>query len=47
MWRKSHKSLDWIEVEWTPHLIKGARVDVKSGYGSTLIAILEMKNEDN
>ena len=47
MWRKSHRSLDWIEVEWTPHLIKGARVDVKSGYGSTLIAILEMRNEDN
>jgi len=47
MWRKNHTSLDWIEVEWTPHLIKGARVDVKSGYGSTLIAILEMQNEDN
>lgn len=45
MWRKSHRSLDWIEVDWTPHLIKGASVDVKSGYGSTLIAILEMTNE--
>ena len=46
MWRRNHRSLDWIEVEWTPHLIKGARVDVKSGYGSTLFAILEMKNEE-
>ena len=45
MWRKSHSSLDWIEVDWTPNLIKCAKV--KDGYGATLIAILEMTNDDN